>query len=284
MSCTSFEAQTDLKEEEQDCAKRALVLLEFLGFVWTDCQDAASLHEWALGELGSCWPEAQVLLEGETGRALAGAARRERKRLVGHHCSVKKHLLDPKFNMKEISQICDSSHPSWMEPILILAFAEETLGLAADNDDGYWDAYLYMWRTSRRWLGGVFDCGQWDWNGFLQARSVGVPFPVSFHLSVPEMLKRVCMNLALLQDHLSCEEKYCPDCLCKHALLAEAFTRVVLLSPHSRIVCKEVAPLWSYLVALRKLAEGDAPELRKHRILVIQLTCHFLKIIQNCEA
>jgi hypothetical protein len=286
MSCTSFEAQTDLKEAEQDCAKRALVLLEFLGFTATDSVDAGSLQEWCLAELGSCWPEAQVILEDESGRGLAAVARQERKRLVGHHCSVKKHLLDPEFNLKEIQSLCHSRGPSWMEPILVLAFAEEALGLAADQStNSNWALCLHVWRASRFWLDSVFQGGQPDWKGFLQELQVSgaSAFPLLFHLTVPEMLKRVCMNLALLQDHLSCEDKYCPDCLCKHALLAEAFVRCVLLSPHPDQVCTAVAPLWPYLVALRKVAESDAARLKKQRRLVTQLTCHFLKVVQSLK-
>lgn len=36
-------------------------------------------------------------------------------------------------------------------------------------------------------------------------------------------LREVCKNWLLLEQHLTDAEKYCPDCITKHAMLAEAY-------------------------------------------------------------
>lgn len=36
-------------------------------------------------------------------------------------------------------------------------------------------------------------------------------------------LRQVCLNWLLLEQHLTDREQYCPDCIRKHAMLAEAY-------------------------------------------------------------
>lgn len=37
-------------------------------------------------------------------------------------------------------------------------------------------------------------------------------------------LREVCKNWLLLEQHLTDADKYCPDCIRKHCMLAEAYT------------------------------------------------------------
>jgi hypothetical protein len=315
-SCSSRASDENLTQEEKDCAKRALVLLEFLGYTKDDCIDGNdpedALIQKQIEDLERCWPRSVVILHDkdqngtyktETGPKLASYARQLRKELVGHHCSVKQYLLDPAFNMKEIHVLCSApSNTPWLRQLLILAFAEEALGLtasaatntsAANVTNVSWTQAVDTWRCCRHWLDDIFEYDAVmrpeDWRGLvtdLQNRdsrdsAKNALHSRPFHLNSVELLKRVCMNLALLYDHLSCSEKFCPDCLCKHALLAEAFTKTLLERPHASLVCQQVAPFWSCLVGIRRIAEATPEALEQHQAELLDLTCHFLRVTQT---
>jgi hypothetical protein len=300
MSCSELSSSLgwDLETRERDEALRLLVLLEFWGYTDNTFSNAVSSRTRLLETLSHLLPDYASKLQSLRGAALAGMARQLRKEIIGKHCDAKRHLQDPRYNLKEIQSrakvlqtlpkstnvgtkdLCQRSY----EALVVEALAEEALGLAAaqaTTDEETWSTVREVSQICRQTLPS-WECEA----GASPANSCpegGSEWSQAF--DVASAVKRCAMNLALLEDHLSCDEKFCPDCLCKHALMAEAFALCAIQSPtHSPLICHNLAPLWPWLCALRKQAEKNATNLlplrdtlRKCAILLVTVSCQLAR-------
>jgi hypothetical protein len=302
MSCSEISSSSgwDLDVSERDAALRLLVLLEFWGYTDTTFSNAATSRALLLETLSQILPSYASQLQPLRGAALAGKARQLRKEIIGKHCDAKRHLQDPRYNLKEIQNRakvlqtmpkstddtaaegpCQRSY----EALVVEALAEEALGLAAAQaatDEDTWTTVREVSQICRETL------PSWECEASSSPTESSCPeggSAWSRAFDVASAVKRCAMNLALLEDHLSCDEKFCPDCLCKHALMAEAFALCAIQTPsHSPLICRNLAPLWPWLCALRKQAEKNAGSLlpmrdtlRKCAIILVTVSCRLAR-------
>jgi hypothetical protein len=79
-------------------------------------------------------------------------------------------------------------------------------------------------------------------------------------LTAGRALWEASKNLLLLRDHLSCQAKFCPDCLCKHALLSES---MVALALQRGAPCGPLLAVWPALRSVRYVVETQPDQLRR---------------------
>lgn len=301
MSCSELSSSLgwSLEAHERDEALRLLVLLEFWGYTDDTFSNAAASRARLLETLSHILPDAASKLQSLRGAALAGMARSLRKEIIGKQCDAKRHLQDPRYNLKEIQSratvlqtlpkstdefLVDQCQRSY-EALVVEALAEEALGLAAaqaTTDEETWTTVREVSQICRQML------PTWECEASASPTKSLCPeggSSLSQAFDVASAVKRCAMNLALLEDHLSCDEKFCPDCLCKHALMAEAFALCAIQTPsHSPLICRNLAPLWPWLCALRKQAERNASgllplrnTLQKCAMILVTISCRLTR-------
>ena len=263
-----------LPQAERDRYLWALVLIEYFNAVTADpnreLQQLAALRSWA---------PAQGLGGTTAGAPRAQEARGLRKLLVGRRCSAKAYLADPSYNVEEIVARLSALESqrvslSAAELLAVEALVDEALGLDAAHGGGRSPALRVFRAVCEEALTphvpetcGVVPIGQLleaarALNRTPAAQADAGALPPRAPLTVTQALREAAKNLTLLADHLSCDAKFCTDCLCKHALLAEAFVIQALGGKLPGDAAPALVALWPSLRALRFLVETTPDRLR----------------------
>lgn len=73
-------------------------------------------------------------------------------------------------------------------------------------------------------------------------------------------LREVCKNLLKLEEHLTDPDKYCPDCIRKHALLAEGYTDEAFQLDYERRYTALIQSVRHANERIREAIVNDVPE------------------------